>query len=772
MNNGKLERRLATLRSVRTDLPAVWHELTLDTPVDRLPIVAVDWSELFGYATYTPAHEEDSRELFAAHYAGLDYLLNRMPCRLVLLPSYAFEMRNYLELMKSKALHSSGLGREDLVKRHDDLLKELEDTKKRYPEFAALLGGETAAVERLPEEAWSVIEDLLDEKLPSVFLDLQYSTLSAIGVIKRLVGERLIPLDRIDPSFERNCRRSLDSWNHWLGEMSIQRPSQERQNRADALALAYLAALHQVLRWKSRPVFFATRSIHMLSVMEAHRGEFLCGAARDGEIEGSISSSWRSWDYFAELGYYSEQHDSLEEALSELRQREAKIEQQLVRSSDPERRLQFKDTFTYWEGLRGSYDLAGVGEQHHWKDIVDPSARRLVELTTSLLAADKDTTFLERRGQLAEKILEDIEGILSSMPPEDVAFLQRQQRDERRIGVLVSFVTVHLDLVTDIFAYLGGHTKQTESSKLSSKLRAIVADLIKSSDTQHRRHSGNELLSLLASEEAKTSFEQEAIDWLTGTALFYCGLNKESLRWLTPWLETSSSDRTLAFDLFTRGICVEAYSHRRDVESGIHCLVGFDVANTHKPFTESEKLVYYCMLGQYLIDWIEPCKEKFEVFPRLSSGRGEEVVVGPIVDAVAGAIGRDLSSKLLTDASRIALYACARYIPENCRDLIRGNPDPPSLRWYNARTANIGTIESLLVDLEKKFPSAAVSHTLGYFNWKKFLLMKKQGRRGTIALDHFESARKLAEQEGDKRIKRLLAEHTSFAAESLNEGVD
>src|SRR4051794_3206507 len=105
MSVADLQRRHATLEAVHRDLPR-WNLGREENavPFERRPVIAVDWSEIFCFITREPPKEDYGADSFPAHYAGLNYLLYTLPCRLVLLPPYALEMTSFFETIKTQAL--------------------------------------------------------------------------------------------------------------------------------------------------------------------------------------------------------------------------------------------------------------------------------------------------------------------------------------------------------------------------------------------------------------------------------------------------------------------------------------------------------------------------------------------------------------------------------------------------------------------------------------------------------------------------------------------
>ena len=237
-------------------------------------------------------------------------------------------------------------------------------------------------MERLPEGAWNFLEEVLTDHLPSIFFDVQEQTVKAMTALKLLLGandsgrKRIQMLPGLNVDSDAVSREAGRGWEEWAAEMDRQRPEGGRRNRADSLALSYLQTLHQAFYWRDVPVYFASRSVSMLRIMEDHAGEFEPYAQTDRDLTRAIQSSWRRWEYFAELGYYSSNFTTTDgQNLAEnvgvvgrdLIDRKAKLEQRIAHAKEAgQSRIGIVEKFSDWETLRGSFDLDGMGDQDHW----------------------------------------------------------------------------------------------------------------------------------------------------------------------------------------------------------------------------------------------------------------------------------------------------------------------------------------------------------------------------------------------------------------------
>jgi tetratricopeptide (TPR) repeat protein len=782
----QLRQRHAMLEAVRLDL-AKWGLGSCSSRVsaDAKPIVAVDWSEIFSYLTYTPPRRNDAEDFFAIYYAGLSYLLFKLPCRLVLLPPYAEEMSSFVSMIRGRALLFEHPDK-NLVERYSTLLDKLERLKTTNPEFAAILRGEWEATSTLSGEAWDVLENLLREDLPSLFLDVQERTADAMRSLLLLTKatdpdqtKRLKGLTALKAPSEKACTRSLEGWSYWLSEMSLQRPRQERQNRADALALAYLQAMHQECLGRGVPVYFASRSLSMLHVMENHSGEFQPYALGDADSTRRSRSSWRFWDYFAELGYYStwRQSNGDDEGCADIEhdllKREGKLAGSIVaRQNDSAPDQEVADSLADWDTLRGSFDLEGFGSADHWKRLQNPQEHLLVDLLKSVLSAEDASAFLKKRGELARKILEDIEAILGNFVTADALLVAQPGRLVKppQIGAVAVIATSHLSIAAAFEDYL-----RMSVRRLSHEFGREVLTQLRRATTppegQETINAAHRLLHLLAGEVPRDVLSQAAKDWLIGTALFFAGMYDKSVTYLASWIGTHSSAAPSRLGLATRALCAEAYRQQRDYEPGMQLL--FDLQEEKREsMAASERLVWHCLTGQLLLDWMEPCKENFEVFPRPLGKRSEDGLIVPMLKPVV-AFGQQgpASNSLYLTAANILLYLVARHIPENARELIERENDRSAaskgrLAWFFDNQGRFEDIERSLRAAVAETSEARELHTLGYYNWKVYLLTKDV-KRCEVALRDFDEAKSRAERRGDLTILRLVQEHCKWARQTL-----
>ena len=776
-----LKRRQATLEAVRLDIPKWGFGENGHDVAEKRPVVAVDWSEIFCYATYERPREDGTEDSFAAHYAGLKYLLFVLPCRLVLLPPYAAEMKHSVEMLRAQAL-SVPLAR-NLGEKYAKLVNELTKFKKNNAALSKLLDGDWTAMDELSEKEWAFLDDVLKNHLPRVYLDVQERTAGAMRALNLLLRakdserSRMHSLPGLGALSEDACQGAVSGWDDWGAEMELQRPRLERQNRADALALAYLQALHQAYFWRNVPVYFASRSLSMLQVMENHAGEFEPYPRSDRETARIIQSSWRSWEYFAELGYYAKwSADGEKDGHSlgandidqDLRIRMGKIEQRLALPNPMEAYGQdIEGSFLEWETLRGSFDLEGMGDKHHLSEpkLKNPREFQLVELLRSVLNAQDSGSFLERRGSLAKSILRDIADILDALPPDAAiwAGANVDSDEQEPAGTLTEIVKAHWSLPNLFREYLRRSAKASAADLVGEAI-ALLTGVVDSTGPQ-RVNSANLLLELMAKPAAREGLSQGSRDWLTGAALFFRTLHQESLSYLSPWVQVHSSSVAPGLDVATRALCADACRPLHDFETGMRFLA--EVRDeTVGSMTDSEALLWYCLKAQLLLDWMEPAHERFEVFPKPCGRSGEIEIVVPMMDRVLAFVSAPSPSPLPLQmrAANTLLYLTARCIPENAPQL--GDERRRKLGWLLCRLESFVAIETWFRSKTTTDPSAAHLDTLGYYNCKMYLATD-QGHYLAEVVRFLEDARGRAQATGDRQVQRLVTEHLQWAAAVL-----
>jgi hypothetical protein len=785
-----LKRRRATLEALRLDLPHWNLGEAGEGGFAAVPVVAIDWSEIYCFVMYQPPREE--ADLFAAHYAGLNYLLFSLRCRPVLLPPYAAEMKRFLQEQLGKGpMPPRRSDIKQLTEKYSDLLNEIKHLREDYPAFEHVIEGEWNAIQQLPVQAWKFLETLLTEYIPDVYLNVQERTLNrlqALGSVLNALDEssrkkRMALLKDLQLLPERACEPSIASWPDWRAEMETQRPLQEPQNCTDGLALAYLQALHQAAFWQGVPVFFASRSLSMLQVMENHAGEFEPFRPAEGDASRSIRSSWRPWDYFAELGYYTkgfsqagngQGSNRIPEIEQDLYNRISKINQRIFQVAKRDRRAEpgDADPFSGWETLRGSFDLEGLGnKQKHWERIpVSPGDKHLIDLLMvlkSVLSAQDSGIFIQRREALAKSILDEIQSILGKLPEDAASWAQPKNYQEESAAPLTEIVEKCID-IRDVFERHVG-ARQNGPATLMALRRgiALLGAITKARDHNERIRLANQLLTVLVDVSQDEEIDQASREWLIGAAFFFGELLSESRIYLLPWVEANPALAAGTLALVTRAMCADTFRPTRDYDQGMRLLMDLQ-PEAQPPLTEIETIVWHCLKGKLLLEWMERAEEHFEIYPQPGGQRGDMAVLSPMIGAVASFIGRGTNEvfELQVRAADTVLRLAGRYIPGNFPVLADG-ADNPKLGWYKLFHPELGEIEKWLRRAQPD--SAHKCYTLGYYNMKVALINgaasgNDDGSRAQLdkAIKVLETAKRLADKAGDKRTEDMVNEHLKW----------
>jgi hypothetical protein len=778
MTLNDLRRRRATLEALRLDLPH-WNlgDSAGEAPRVPIPVVAIDWSEIYCFIMYEPPREEDSPDVFAAHYAGLNYLLFGLRCRPVLLPPYAAEMKLFVEIQLGGGVLPAR--RSDIRKLTDEfpeLLSKIGQLKK-YPAFSRFVEGDWTVTDQLEPDALKFLDEVLRKHIPSVYLNVQERTLDALSALRAVLDKtdggqkRMASLPDLKLLPESVCERSVAGWHDWNAEMDLQRPRLERQNRADALALAYLQALHQASFWQDVPVYFASRSASMLQVMEDHAGEFQPYRRPDAEIKRNIRSSWRPWDYFAELGYYARSfaragspdggpsldiEQDLVKRIERIDKHFASLPAHTERPLDPGE----VETFSDWETLRGSFDLEGMGHQKHWNLVrQSPKALHLVNLLKSVLSAQDSGAFIELRSTLARNILTQIQHILlKSLPPDAAYWARPLTYEEESRAPLMDLVEEYLD-VRDVFERHLLATDQDGERTLDplAPAVALLGSISKSRDGNDRFRKAKDLLDMLTDGSMVDSPEQASREWLIGAAYFYGLLFDKSQTFLLAWLAAHPTAGS-AVALVTRAMCADTCRSTRDYDHGMRLLMELRV-DAEPGLTPLENLVWHCVKGSLLLELVEHAGEQFELYPQPGGQSGEVTVLTPMIGAVASFLSAssNIPLDLRVRAAGIVLRLAGRYIPENYDKLTEEARDR-RMGWFDTWQTQLAAIEEWV---QAHPGSAANYHTLGYYNMKVALIRKEAAHH---AVGYLVKARQLAEQAGNRRTERQVIEHLDWAA--------
>jgi hypothetical protein len=360
------------LTLVERNLKTIWRS----TSGSNEPLVAIDWSELLAYAyamipPLTTVPPLWRRELPSLHYAALAYLFHRLPCQLLLLPPYVWEMRTYLQRIKHEAQATKAILKDNAV--ISTIHTELRELEKKNSQFKRLLQMELDQL-TIDDHLKNVLREIAQRHLTDTYLNIQSATLDALEALHGVIygkRRRVITLQGLDPALLTKSERAFAQWQYWKGYMDNERKDAQARNQIDAIALAYIEILHQHYFWEDRALLFATRSPAMFRIMGYHPGMFQCtidAYSEDGEYP---YSSARSWEYFAEIGYYlskGRSKDDLEKLLH--RKQWITLRVKNLEDRDPQEISHFDSSLNEieldWGNIRGAFNLQGLGDQKHW----------------------------------------------------------------------------------------------------------------------------------------------------------------------------------------------------------------------------------------------------------------------------------------------------------------------------------------------------------------------------------------------------------------------
>lgn len=363
---------------------------------------------------------------------------------------------------------------------------------------------------------------------------------------------------------------------------------------------------------------------------------------------------------------------------------------------------------------------------------------------------------------LAKTILDDISSILDAMPHDITIWGSPDPNlvEFEPSATLTEIVKAHLNLPSLFRTYLQRSAKRGRGI---GEVVGLVERLIESSAAE-RADCANSLLQMMGDGAMREALTPAARDWLVGVALFFRTLLAESRSYLSGWVGVHSSSAPPALTLAIRTFCAETYRPTRDYHLGLGFLLEIQ-DEIVRSMSESELLVWHCLKAQWLIDWMEPCKEMFQIFPTPAGRSGEISIVLPMMDQVWKFVSEPSTApvELRRRAANILLYLVGRYVPENVR-VLSPEERKPKLQWLRHREDQVRRIGEWFRASVKEEPTAAFLDTLGYFKCKMNLATSEL-HYADEAVDSLLEGYRMAVQAGDQRTQRLLSEHVAWALE-------
>ncbi|MFL6263624.1 MAG: hypothetical protein ACJ76Y_28345 [Thermoanaerobaculia bacterium] len=772
MSRLQLARRArAILTVVDSDLREIWASQPNINHTSSAPVIAVDWSEIFAFASKVLPSQASvpvgyRRDTSSLHYSGLYYLFYKLPCVLILLPPYSWEMRNYLDnLREGTQTYRFREKSQSLAARYSELLGEL---RKAGKEDRSLYQLSEASDEELidfkpSDRLLRLLRTVFEKYLPSVFLNIQEETLEFLETLRSLVlgsaanPRRIKTLQDFDPDLVRKCDPALDNWDYWRRHMVSERPDAKRQNEIDSVALSYLEQLHPHLFSSRRRLLFATRSASMFQVMGYHPGNF--PATEYGYLDegrGSFSSA-RSWEYFAEIGYYLAANQSQDHRVH-LAQRRANIEflVECLKGEPTSPELQdqlfreYEEAGLKWGNVRVAFGLQGLNKQSHWKRLHNPDEKLLVSIVRALLSTQQPKQFLEQRQYVAGEILRKIDDILTRFPmgyAEGSSSKVGIQR-ERTPSVIVATVTNFLDLCELLVPFLGerhGHEVNDLFNLLltqSPQLPERAVQLLESaSDNSAESHNDQHL-------------------WLSALGFYFLGDFREAKKFFESWLKLQGSHSVPPLRLFTCAMLADACVARGKYREGIGALEG--ITQNHLQIVDGTlRTVWHILRGGVVIEWVERLGEIHEDFPFENYNSLAERVFEEFLEEFDRLLIPD--SNLREKALSTLLYGIAR--------CIKLPQDDDKQAWISSQGDSLRILAEELLELCAESNDAASLDALGYA-LVKFSILGKDSSLMEPSIDLLGRANQSARKSDNRQLVSLIAKHEKFAQSILDSQVD
>jgi hypothetical protein len=381
----------------------------------------------------------------------------------------------------------------------------------------------------------------------------------------------------------------------------------------------------------------------------------------------------------------------------------------------------------------------------------------LVDLLNSVLSAKDSNAFIAKRGALANSLLTEIAKVLESFPPDlSLAQSNGQFETSNTTGALTQIVRECLDITLSFERYIAKDSMRNPA--ISHHIVNLLSAITRARDTSVSMQKAKELLQLIASLDV-ASISAGARDWLIGVGFYYRSSFDDSLKFLPSWLETEKTNAGADLALVTRAICADAYSAQRDHDQGMKLLLEI---NADDLASAASVLAWHCMKAQLLLEWMDPAKEHYEIFPKPGGQSGDVAIMLPMVKPTAMYISSsDSLANLRFRAADAVMRLAARYVPENLPALAEADKTR-KIMWFQDNKSEFEKIEAWYLSEAEAKKSAHAFHTLGYYRLKMNLVY--EGRRWEDAMEFLYSAEKLAEQNGDRRTEHLIADHLILAS--------
>ena len=285
-------------------------------------IVAVDFSEL--YRELNPTQPGLERRLLALlgpeaqdqlqglHAAALDFLFNRLPAPILLLPPHWEEFEVHADAVQAH-------GKAHII-RHgtlEDIRAEIAAAHPEVEEIFAKLSAnglpsprevESSLRENLSADQFQSLWDCIRRDFPAIFGLLDQDKDMWALKLRRLRG-RLRHLEDLDPTLAAEIQRDGEDrpagYKRWQAALEEKLADKdERSRERDARAMRMLELLNPLLHDRGQQVLFVSRSADIFRVMQDNPGAF--GCLRQEYLSRPQSSPWhtifRNWHSLLFLG--------------------------------------------------------------------------------------------------------------------------------------------------------------------------------------------------------------------------------------------------------------------------------------------------------------------------------------------------------------------------------------------------------------------------------------------------------------------------------------
>lgn len=759
------------------DIAEVWKHYLPGADTTQVPIIAVDWSEVRSYATGEAPFAAAVPPLWrltlpSLHYSALVFLLFRLPCRLLLLPPYLEEMRNYLDRLRYRARSAIAEVKAMPVESiRRQLAVRLRSLLRDTPQLRQVLDG-TDIVEPLNNTLRELVRETIEQYLPRVFLELQVSTLRPLEAISDLLrrshdGERrIVTLADLDSSYGNWSAKAVRNWEYWYNAMILERPKALLANQIDAVAMSLLEVLHCGYFWHNqRRLYFASRSPAMSRVMGRHPGTFPAFSSISADDLDYDLSSGRPWEYFAEIGYHmangfrkadldrlSLRRLFLSMKASELQAADA----QALGTDDRPFSDEVKAAVLRWERVRGSFDLQGMGNLANWETLQSREDKLLIKFLRLILSGTRVSRLFEQAEDIANQAhahVINVFGMLSLR--DDSRELRSRVRDIRPPNFPSTSLFGSSHTVLDLPYIVRGGLHRDAAAQVT-RLFSLVRE---------RSDEAKNVAETILTENAQSNNPGQKLQklWSTGFALFCLHQHDRAPYHFTSWLAANEATVAPLLLLATVSLIAESYRYQHRDNDAMDII---DKCRSQKErFTRKESLVWLNLQAALVSRIIESRGEERGEF----SHEPEKCAMALLDEMEDKQVIRVLPREPTLKAWSINNFL---YLFSRC---IQANRDSEVSRRVKENLAQAERYALELEKLSQEYEEARYLHTLGYYYMKRYLYKFFGGEDDPKIFDKaerwFTRGLRVARSGGDDEIEELIRKHQRLAQDYVTEGL-